>query len=139
MVTAAKTVLEYRLGWARTYLKKYGLLTNSERGIWALTAEGLKTKRVDTSDVRNSVRKQVRRKRKVRRREEPHDHAEADATPELTNDAFDDPVLGDETNKSEDWRSELRRLLLDISPEAFERLCQRLLRESGFIQVEVST
>jgi restriction system protein len=28
--------------------------------------------------------------------------------------------------------------LLDMPPDAFERLCQRLLRESGFIQVEVT-
>jgi restriction endonuclease Mrr len=29
----------YRLAWARTYLKKYGLLENSERGVWSLTAK----------------------------------------------------------------------------------------------------
>jgi len=34
----------YRLAWARTYLKKYGLLENSKRGVWALTA---KAKAVD--------------------------------------------------------------------------------------------
>src|SRR5580704_14921661 len=33
-----QTELGYRLAWARTYLKKYGLLENSTRGIWALTA-----------------------------------------------------------------------------------------------------
>ena len=25
----------YRLAWARTYLKKYGLLENSTRGVWS--------------------------------------------------------------------------------------------------------
>lgn len=34
------TELAYRLGWARTYLKGMGLLTNSVRGVWALTDEG---------------------------------------------------------------------------------------------------
>src|SRR4030065_1581261 len=33
----ARTEVEYRLAWTRTYLKKYGLLINSERGIWSLT------------------------------------------------------------------------------------------------------
>lgn len=28
--------IDYRLAWARTYLKKYGLLANSSRGIWSL-------------------------------------------------------------------------------------------------------
>jgi len=40
-----QTELEYRLAWARTYLKKYGLLHNSERGVWALTPVGTKSRR----------------------------------------------------------------------------------------------
>src|ERR1700729_687896 len=32
-----ETEIGYRLAWARTYLKGMGLLTNSARGIWALT------------------------------------------------------------------------------------------------------
>ena len=30
---SSQTEVEYRLAWARTYLKKYGLLDNSEHGI----------------------------------------------------------------------------------------------------------
>jgi restriction system protein len=29
------TEVGYRLAWARTYLKKFGYLENSKRGIWA--------------------------------------------------------------------------------------------------------
>ncbi len=36
------------------------------------------------------------------------------------------------------WREELMHVLLNMDPSAFERLTQRLLRESGFIQVEVT-
>lgn len=32
-----QTEVGYRLAWARTYLKKYGLIENSSRGVWALT------------------------------------------------------------------------------------------------------
>jgi hypothetical protein len=32
-----ETEIGYRLAWARTYLKGMGLLTNSARGVWALT------------------------------------------------------------------------------------------------------
>ena len=35
-----ETEIGYRLAWARSYLKGMGLLTNSARGIWALTDEG---------------------------------------------------------------------------------------------------
>lgn len=36
------------------------------------------------------------------------------------------------------WNEQVMELLLDMDPAAFERLIQRLLRESGFIQVEVT-
>jgi restriction endonuclease Mrr len=32
-----QTVVQNRLAWARTYLKGMGLLTNSKRGVWAVT------------------------------------------------------------------------------------------------------
>jgi restriction system protein len=35
-----QTELEYRLAWARTYLKKYGLITNSTRGVMGSYARG---------------------------------------------------------------------------------------------------
>lgn len=35
-----QTEIEYRLAWARTYLKGMGLLTNSKRGVWTLTDDG---------------------------------------------------------------------------------------------------
>ena len=36
-----------------------------------------------------------------------------------------------------DWREQLLDVLLALDPDRFERLCQRILRESGFIKVEV--
>ena len=35
--TGNRTEIEYRLAWARTYLKKYGILENSRRGVWAIS------------------------------------------------------------------------------------------------------
>ena len=32
--------IEYRLAWARSYLKGMGLLDNSARGVWTLTEKG---------------------------------------------------------------------------------------------------
>lgn len=32
-----RTEVSYRLAWARSYLKKYGAVTNSSRGVWALS------------------------------------------------------------------------------------------------------
>lgn len=32
-----QTEVSYRLAWARSYLKKFGAVTNSSRGVWALS------------------------------------------------------------------------------------------------------
>jgi restriction system protein len=106
-----QTEVEYRLAWTRTYLKKYGLIDNSARGVWALTPEGRKVERVNPRQVRRFVQQQSRKKEEV-----------------------EDVELDEE----ESWRDELLEALLAMDPAAFERLVQRLLRESGFIKVEVT-
>ncbi len=108
------TEFEYRLAWTRTYLKKYGLLENSSRGVWALTQQGRQVDLVDPLEVKRFVRSQVVKAKE----EETEIPGEEEA--ELT------------------WREELSETLLKMDPSAFERLAQRLLRESGFIQVEVT-
>src|SRR3989442_570402 len=50
------TKLSYRLAWARNYLKRYGLLENSARGVWSLTPEGIKTQSVDPKQVNRCVK-----------------------------------------------------------------------------------
>ena len=47
------TKIHYRLRWARNYLKRFGLLENSSRGVWALTGKGQKTKDAPTKEPNN--------------------------------------------------------------------------------------
>lgn len=107
-----RTKLSYRSAWARNYLKRYGLIENSQRGVWSLTPKGLNTNSVDKSIVNQIVK----------------------------NLAKGLPVS--ETVESEEiedlkWEEELLEVIKAIEPVAFERLCQRLLRESGFVEVTV--
>ena len=44
-------VAEFRLGWIRSYLKRYGLVENPKRGFWALTDKGKNTTWVDPVEV----------------------------------------------------------------------------------------
>jgi len=113
----SQTEVEYRLAWARTYLKKYGVLENSSRGIWALTPKGRQLDQVNTQAVRRFVQKQHKKEKTV---------------------VPDEVELVDESNIETSWRDELLGTLLKMKPSSFERLIQRLLRESGFIQVEVT-
>lgn len=48
---SSQTELEYRLAWARTYLKKYGLIDNSERGVWSFTDKYKRGSQIDTSQA----------------------------------------------------------------------------------------
>ena len=109
-----QTEVEYRLAWSRTYLKKYSILENSSRGVWSLTAKGGQLDKIDPVAVRRFVQEE-QKQRKISTE---------------TNDLIESAT---ETS----WRDELLGALLRMEPKAFERLIQRLLRESGFIQVEV--
>lgn len=115
--------LSYRLAWARNYLKRYGLLENSSRGVWALTENGLKTTVVDKETVKRKVGSEERQQRLKDKSK--------------SNDVPDEPGVEDELQKYS-WQEQLIEELQQISPPAFERLCQRLLRELGFQNVEVT-
>lgn len=108
------TKLSYRLAWARTYLKRFGLIDNSARGVWSLTQQGLNTKSVDKKRVKDFVKD--------------------------SNFEIDGPQ--EDTNKDEledlTWKDSLLEILKHIPSDSFERLCVRILRESGFTHVEVT-
>ncbi len=119
-----QTEVAYRLAWARTYLRKYGLLENSSRGIWTLTQKGKEQKQVDISEVLKFVRALDKKEPSSKKKKESE-------TIELEDN--------DIPEEAKVWREELHHLLTqEITPDAFERLAQRLLRESGFVQVEVT-
>ena len=64
---------------------------------------------------------------------EPHGTRRCARTPEP------EPArTSEETSDEQDWVSELLGILRSIAPDAFERLCQRIRRESGFTRVEVT-
>jgi restriction system protein len=114
-----QTEIEYRLAWARTYLKKFGILDNSGRGIWIIVPEKRDALKVDPHHVVRTVRDITKRERALRDAEE----SESEEIPE----------------EVRSWRARLHHILTqEIAPDAFERLTKRLLRESGFVQVEVT-
>lgn len=117
----SQTELEYRMAWARTYLKKVDLLENSARGVWSLTSLGRNNREIEPKNVVKDVRQQ--------RHEEKEQSSSPAATGEIPNESETD---------SNSWREDLLGVLQTMAPDAFERLCQRILRESGFIEVEVT-
>ena len=125
-----ETEIGYRLAWARTYLKGMGLLTNSARGVWALTDEGTALV-TDPSATDEQRRERVREiwaahlieARRARKARQPDDDGEPGAP---------------EPNAEVSWKEQLLEQLMSMRPDAFERLAQRLLREADFDSVNVT-
>ncbi|MGP8269964.1 MAG: restriction endonuclease [Terracidiphilus sp.] len=116
---STQTQIQYRLAWARSWLKKFGLLENSSRGVWALTPKVKGLKRIEPKEVVKAVRALIKSEK-----------AEPDGV---------EPDTTEEVPQEEEWKEKLHSLLTQrLSPAAFERLVQRLLREAGFVQVEVT-
>lgn len=108
------TEVEYRLMWARTDLKNYGAVENSKQGVWTLTSKGAKlykSGKIDPKEIKKSLSKK--------------------------NSDKGNNEDGEEEQKK-DWREQTSEILHNLDPYAFEKLAQRLLRECGFSDVEVT-
>lgn len=112
------TKLEYRAAWARSYLKKAGAVDNSKVGVWTITKFGEKTTVGEIQERIKQDRKEYLKKRK-----------------EIVSDDY---LPDEEVEEIYDWQAQLLDIIKSIKPDAFERLCQRLLRESGFIKVQIT-
>ena len=115
-----------QIAWARFYLVKANLLDASQRGVWALTESG-RTSKLDPDAVYalfKAVQSQFPRK--------SSDDAGAGAGGDGREEATS-PDTG-----AIDYRPRLLEVLRSLPGSGFERICQRLLRESGFQQVLVT-
>lgn len=124
------TEIAYRLHWARTYLKKVGALENSQRGVWSITDYGRSLTAKDAKEIPARVRAMSRRTRPLQVNREP-----PVGVPETSDEEEEAPQLS--STVFVEWRDALLDVLLKMHPSGFERLCQRLLRESGFTKVDV--
>lgn len=115
--------IEYRLSWARTYLKGMGLADNSARGVWVLTDAGRTVQESELPHLRAEYLKRIR--------------DTGDPRPPVNTslaDTDDEPAL----QQVSDWRELLLDQLMAMEPSAFEHLATRLLREQGFINTKVT-
>jgi restriction system protein len=115
---------ENQIAWARFYLVRAGLLDSSKRGVWSLTADG--RERADiTPDEALELFRQVRAK--MPKPTKPEGTGEGEAP----DDDATEPIASTH-------REQVISTLIALAPSAFERFCQRLLREAGFQNVVVT-
>ena len=118
--------IQYRLAWARTYLKKYGVINNSSRGVWSILPKHKNTQEINIDDCVSTVRSDFKNRDDKNLRQEG---------------ITDDVNVVDESELPEEiqpWRIKLLEVLTKMDPFSFERLTQLILRECGFSDVKVT-
>ena len=136
------TEIAYRLAWARTNLRIYGALENVRRGVWSLTEKGRNLEAIDITEINKVVQKSTQQKSQLISGNK--NDQEIKITPsniDFTNNTSEHEFIkiNDQIPIDSDiWTEKLLKILQQIPPDSFERLCQRILRESGFIKVEVT-
>lgn len=113
------TEIDYRLAWARTLLKNFGAIDNSARSVWSISTDFTQILTIDGMEVY--------KKKNI------NQISESLSSP---SDSID--IEDNTPEEIRSWRQRLHEVLLKMDPYGFERLAQRLLRECGFSQVEVT-
>jgi restriction system protein len=114
-----------KVAWARFYLNKAGYIASSKRGVWSLTEKGLASNLTDEQAL--EVFQTIQDQFQAAYREQQEEEAEEVVAP---------PDVG--FLPTSDYRTALIEKIRSLPPSSFEKLSQRLLRESGFQQVEVT-
>lgn len=117
---------ENKVGWARFYLAKAGLIDTEQRGVWVLTEKGRKTN--ISHDEAYNLFKLI------------HDGFQREpGEAEKTVDEADASVPDEKAYLNQDAiQEELVRILRGITNKGFEELCARLLRHIGFENLKVT-
>jgi restriction system protein len=118
-------VFKTNVALAKHYMSKTGYIDSSKRGIWTLTKLGYETKFDNIDDINKIVEKYDEYSRNVK-----------DNTKEKVQQDF--KRVEREIKKADKLQVQLNSILSELNPFEFERLIQRLLRESGFIKVEIT-
>ncbi len=129
LLQSGQSRIKNQIHWARMVLVKIGFIDSSQRSVWSLTEKGFNTN-LSTDDL---VQLYKTRKQWMDIGKEKQKDVK-DTTVQKTIDVSEKASL----QESEDYRAELLEILKSLSSSGFERICQRLLRESGFEQVKVT-
>jgi len=111
--------IDNQITWSKIYLVRAGLLDTSDSEVLSLTEEGL-SQELNEDDVLSIFKKIHRGFVRKRGKGKPQEQVDLE-----------------ETEEEQPHAVELLEILRSLPPEGFERLCQRLLRSSGFKKVIV--
>jgi restriction system protein len=120
-----------QVAWARFYLVKAGLVDSSKRGVWSLSDKGREITSLSLDEaltIFRQIHAEFQGERDIQEKVSQED------------ETVEETIAPNDTAVSDDfsYRRKLLEVLMSLPPAGFERLCQRLLRESGFEQVIVT-
>ena len=115
------TEIEYRVAWARTYLKGMGLLSNTRRGVWSVTDRGRAVRESEIKPMQVAYTAEKRRKRLVRNASSGAQVVPLVAAPE-------DPEL---------WREPVLAAIAELPADGFARMVTSVLRAAGFTTLTI--
>lgn len=116
--TSGAAIAADRMSWARSWMKHGGFVKSGGRAVWVLTDLGRTALNWAPEKVRNRCNEEYKAKQAARELEKTDEDGD--------------------TELDSDWNDTLLAKLKAIDPSAFERLAQRILRESGFVKVDVT-
>lgn len=124
---------ENQVAWARFYLAKAGIIDSSKHGVWSLTEKGRKIEKLSEDEIQSLIKK-VQNQSSL---------SKQSRTSNITSSIKESQIENEQSEYAPpsvqvDYRDELLKIILDLPPAGFERLCQRLLREAGFQEVTVT-
>ncbi|MGI8468544.1 MAG: restriction endonuclease [Pyrinomonadaceae bacterium] len=127
-----QTIIHNRVGWARTYLSKTGLLINASRGVYKITARGLEVLQQNPSRIDNNFLRRFPKfiewnniKREKTNDVLTKDESEAENTPEESLETSYQTIRVA-------LASEIIEKVKTCSPAFFERLVVELLVKMGY-------
>lgn len=117
--TSGAAIAPDRMSWARSWMKHGGFVASGGRAVWVLTDLGREALNWSPAQIKAKCQSEFKAKQAEK--------AALEAEPDES-----------EADTETDWSDTLLAQLKTMDPSAFERLSQRILRESGFVKVEVT-
>ena len=148
-----------RTKWSLHRLLKIGMLSRPQRGVYALTEKGEASVHTNPQDIEYEFSQQKMKAAKASNTFDTQRNAQHESSgqhetsfptetdlqmqvmpkqPLRVKNCLELPLLSDESPQYKVWREVLHDILLGMEPAAFEKLFQKMLRESGFTQVDVT-
>ncbi len=125
--------LAYQLAWARTYLSRYGVIQNSARSVWSISPNYVGIETLNEKEIVSTIVK-----KNAERRNGAGSSPIKDPILDLPEDEESSNDYEEFPEEIKPWKERLADILQAMDPYGFERLSQRVLRECGFSQVEVT-